>query len=312
MADHKKKNKSGCFQVSITAANFNSDVNNRRQKRLRADRKLHGVGYDLEDSVLCNSLSPSSFPTPVFLNGGQDPALCFGPSCLRPLKYMDATINCSTDNFESNLCYQNGYALDRSDRNLEQYVPPLLKSARIPTPSEHGCSEAYSVFEGRLVERQTICEKVSSKSETHIHTIGNDSLISLVKEMVTGIFDAIHSGESTLKYSGELFRASPLNSPSVVSSNDINNDQLLLCNEFEGATMSRLSFSPISDQFLSSSRQETAILRSLSVILRGTALQLARNCKKIDTSSSGCHRSFVARLSSDVVRQTPKGLRFQA
>jgi len=84
------------------------------------------------------------------------------------------------------------------------------------------------------------------------------------------------------KYSKDFPRPSSLKLPSVFSSNDINDDQLLFCDEFEGAAMSQLTFSSVRDDFPLLTMQETEILRSLSVIVRSTALQLARSGNKLE------------------------------
>jgi hypothetical protein len=310
--DQNKTNKSECSQDSTTSSNFNLGENNGRRKRLRFEQSIRSERYDLDDKISYKSLTPSFFGAPVFLNGGKEPALCFGPSSLKELKY----IYCSTDNVsESNSCSQQDCAFrtggesqlifDRSDRSLEPYLPQSSKSVnveftQVPTASENDYCEPFLVSEGRLVERQIVAEKCGSKSETlniGLHTIGKDYVISLVKEKVREIFDAIHAGKKKFKYSRELLRPSPLNVPSLVSSNDITDDQLLLCDEFEYLAMSWLSLSSTSDDSPLTSMQETAILRSLSVIVRGTALQLAKRYDKADTSSStgsfnfGCGRA---------------------
>jgi hypothetical protein len=271
-------------------------THNKGRKRLRVDQKILGERYDLDDTILCNSILPSSFGTPLFLYGAQEPALCIVPSCLKKLKCMNVTIDLSTDcvsESQQGCAFRTGgesqLILDRFDRNLEPYRPQSSKSmnvdfTEVPTVSENDYCEAFSVPEGRLVERQTLAEKFGSKSESlHIglHKIGKDSVISLVKEKVGGIFDAIHAGKKKFKYSREILRPSPLNVPSLATSNNSSDDQLLLCDEFEDAAMSGLSSK--SDDFPPTSMQETAILRSLSVIVRGTALQLARSYDKVDT-----------------------------
>ncbi len=269
-------------------------THNKGRKRLRVDKKNLGERYDLDDTIFCNSICPSSFGTPMFLYGAQEPALCFVPSCPKCLKNMYVTIDFSTGSLsEPNSWSPKGYAtrtggesqliLGKSDQNIEQYLPQSMKSvndevAKKPSAFENYCGEAFSVSKSRPVERQ-------AQSETPnigLHKIGKDSLISLVKERIEGIFDAIQTGKMKFKYSKDFPRPSSLKLPSVFSSNDINDDQLLFCDEFEGAAMSQLTFSSVRDDFPLLTMQETEILRSLSVIVRSTALQLARSGNKLE------------------------------
>jgi hypothetical protein len=293
--DNKSKN-SECSQDSTTSEKFYSNDNNKKRKRLREYRKNLGGGYGLEDKILHNFLPPSSFATPVFLNGAQEPALCFGSPSLKWKNHMNATV----DNLsELKLCSQNQYAvctnresqllLDRSIHNLEPYLPSLLKSThvevtKVPNSSETECCKAFSFFEGSLSERQALAEKVGSKSETLYNTLqslNKDSLISIVKEKVEGIFDAIHAGKRNVMNSRQLLQPSALNSPSVIASCDINDDhQQLLCNEFEDTAMRWQKNSSTSDDFPLPSRQEADVLHSLSMIVRSTAFQLVHDCNK--------------------------------